>query len=115
MTSWSPTKIMSNLASSLTCSLGKLPREEVREQLIRGAILASDPDDNESDDSNRSESPEIPMLDSPSLFRLVPKRDENSDPNAMVTNRRSCRGAALRRKDRKTRPGTPRLLILESA
>ena len=115
MTSWSPTKIMSNLASSLACSLGKLPREEVREQLIRGAILASDPDDNESDDSNRSESPEIPMLDSPSLFRLVPKRDENSDPNAMATNRRSCRGAVLRRKDRKTRPGTPRLLILESA
>jgi hypothetical protein len=46
------------------------------------------------------------MLDSPSLFRLVPTRDENSDPNAMVTNRRSCRGAALRRKDRKTRPGS---------
>ena len=94
MAAWSPTTIMSNLASSLACSLRRLPKEEqLRDELIRNALLSDEHDDDETNNSNashsRSESPEIPMLDSPSVFKVASRNDENCDPNVMAHRTRS--------------------------
>ena len=94
MAAWSPSTIMSNLASSLSSSLRRMPREDaLRNQLIQNALLSDEQDDDESNNSNashsRSESPEIPMLDSPSMFKVASHNDENSDPNMMARRTRS--------------------------
>ena len=94
MTAWSPSGIISNLATSLTCSLRRMHREDSRDQLIRSALLADDFDENESHITNESNSrpgsPEIPMLDSPSVFRVASAtNDENCDPNTSAYKTRS--------------------------
>ena len=91
MATWSPTTIMSNLASSLSSSLRRMPKEDrLRDQLIRDALLSDEMDDEESNASHsRSESPEIPMLDSPSVFKVASNGDENRDPNIMAKRTRS--------------------------
>ena len=85
---------MSNLATSLACSLKRMPRERSNAKLLRNA-LAEDHDKKESYNcswpNSRSESPEIPMLDSPSVFRVASNNDENSDPNAIAYKTRSHR------------------------
>ena len=88
MENWSPTEIMSNLATSLASSLRRAPRQESRDQLIRSALLADDdPEETESNSTSvltsRSGSPEIPKLDSPSVFTVASKSDENCDPNSI--------------------------------
>ena len=94
MANWSPSEIMSNLASSLGSSLRRIQRQGTREQLIRNALLAEDDQDElETKDisiiNSRSGSPEIPMLDSPSVFTLALNGDENTDPNAILGQTRS--------------------------
>ena len=86
---------MSNLATSLACSLKRMPRERTSERLLRNTLLAQDHGEKESYNcslpKSRSESPEIPMLDSPSVFRVASSNDENSDPNAIAYKTRSQR------------------------
>ena len=100
MAAWSPTELMSNLASSLASSLRRAPRLEARDELIRNALLNEDDQGDELESNgtsvrnSRAGSPEIPLLDSPSVF-AVAARDENSDPNASVP--RSARLSSRKR------------------
>ena len=86
---------MSNLATSLACSLKRMPRERSNAKLLKNALLSEDHDEKESYNcslpNSRSESPEIPMLDSPSVFKMASNNDENSDPNAIAYKTRSQR------------------------
>ena len=100
MAAWSPTELMSNLASSLASSLRRAPRLEARDELIRNALLNEDEQGDELESNatsvrnSRAGSPEIPLLDSPSVFKMA-ARDENSDPNASVS--RSARLSSRKR------------------
>ena len=99
MAAWSPTELMSNLASSLASSLRRAPRLEARDELIRNALLNEDEQDEPESNAtsvrnSRAGSPEIPLLDSPSVFKMA-ARDENSDPNASVS--RSARLSSRKR------------------
>ena len=109
MAAWSPTKLMSNLASSLASSLRKMPREETRDELIRSALLADD-QEGDTPSKSRSESPEIPMLDSPSVFRMASRNDENCDPNSVDCERKSKNslGRVRKKTEATTRTGIPR-------
>ena len=106
MSSWSPTKIMSNLASSLSCSLRRMPSERTKETLMRSTLLYKDQEENVPFPISRSESPEIPMLDSPSVFRVLSNNDENSDPNSIAYKTRSHKGLFDSKNSKNNKPIT---------
>jgi len=92
---------VSNLASSLTSTLNRALRGKDRDQLIRNALLQEEDDDhcssvagggsttNSSLRNSRAGSPEIPILDGPSVFTICSAGpDENLDPNVPVSIRK---------------------------